>query len=120
MQIKCSKDIGAWFDELAIFNVKINHTKGRKKLQNEDNFKKLAAEIESQIGKYKYDLIIESEEYQDLYNANLETFKLVECAQKDNGLAKRVDLSNYDRFKTKQELQRKYFESELKEVKIGY
>ncbi len=120
MQIKCSLDIGSWFDILAIYNVKINKCTGRKKVQNQENFKKLAAEIENQIGKLKFNNIIESDEYSELYDANLKTFKMVELAQKDDGLAKQVDVSNYSRFLKKKALQKRFFDSEVKETKVGY
>ncbi len=120
MQFKCSLDACAWFDILSIYNVKIKECSGIKKEKSIDNFTKLGREIIDQIGKLKYDEILNSDEYHDLYQANLETFNKVELAQKDNGLAKEVDSCNYQRFIRKTELQNKFFDNEINEVKVGY
>jgi len=120
MQIKCSKDIGGWFDELAIINVKINLCHGPKKDLNILNFKQLSNEIKEQIGELLYNKIFGSEDYQELYEANLLVFKKVEEAQKTVGLAKEIDSLNYERYLKKSALQKKYFGGEIKEIKIGY
>lgn len=121
MQIKCSKDIGAWWDELSIFNVKINTCIGTNKEKNILNFEKLAREIKEQIGIKLFDDIIGSDEYQKLYQANLDVFKKIEIAQKgEDKFGKETDDLNYARYLRKTELQRKYFGTEANEVKVGY
>ena len=119
-QGKISLDWGGVFDILSIYNVKINICSGLKKEQNYQNFSRLESEIRGQIGIKLFNEIVSSKEYQDLYDANLHTFKKVEEAQKDNGLAKEIDVANYQRFLKKAELQKKYFNSDLKEIKVGY
>lgn len=119
-QGKISLDWGAIFDILSIYNVKINICDGLKKEQNFQNFKQLENEIREQIGVKLFNEIVGGKEYQDLYDANLHTFKKVEEAQKTIGLAKEIDSANYQRFLKKISLQKKYFNNEIKEVKIGY
>jgi hypothetical protein len=111
---------GKIFDELAIFNVKINECNGLDKEKNIKNFKNLSDQIKKQIGEKLYSEILESDEYIKLYDANLATFKKIQEVQKTTGLAKEVDLLNYARFLSKAELQKIYFNTDIKEVKIGY
>ncbi len=131
MQIKCSKDIGGWFDELAIFEVKIVLCKGPKQQQNRENFNKLAAEIKDCVGKDKFDEIINSNEYFNLYDFNIQIFNLVDKLNnynkngnlenweiKDTGLE--INDLNYNRYLAKINLQKKFFNTEIKETKIGY
>ena len=116
-----SKDAGAWFDEMSVMNIKVNISKDHASRENsKNNFTRLAKEIQAQIGESKLQEILASDEYQNLYESNLFVFNLVEKVKSDNGLARDVDLGNYDRFLKKAELQKKFFETDLTEVKIGY
>lgn len=76
--------------------------------------------ISTQIGNKLFDIIINSLEYKNLYDANMNTFIAVEKAKTNEFTAKEVDIINYKRMIAKQELQKKYFTNPLKEVKIGY
>lgn len=118
MEIKCSKSIGNWFDDLSVFNVKINLCNGDNKNKNISNFQNLAAEIKEYIGVKLFDEIMHSDEYRELYAANLHTFNKVNEAQKSTGLAKEVDESNKNRFFKKNLLQQKFFGSQVKEIKV--
>ena len=119
--LKCSQDAGAWVDSLSIFNIKINVAKdSATRERNKANFTRLAKEIQEQIGENKLQEILSSDEYQNLYEANFYIFNLVEKVKNDTGLAKDVDSANHDRFLKKAELQKKFFETDLTEVKIGY
>lgn len=113
-------DWGAWFDILSIYNVKINSCSGQNKQKNIQNFNNLANFIIEDIGTSKFNQIIESDEYKNLYEANKTVFELVELAKEDKILASVVDKNNYFRFVKKTELQKKYFNNEVKEVKINY
>ena len=113
-------DPGEVFDKLAIINVKINLTDGLLKERNIKNFEDLSSQIEKEIGAVRFHKIFGSQEYKDLYRANLNTFRKVELAQKDNGLAKEVDNSNYSRYLSKLVLQKIFFNIDAKEIKIGY
>jgi hypothetical protein len=120
MQGKISLDWGGIFDILSIYNVKINLCTGFKKEQNYQNFSLLELEIKEQIGVLKFKEIMASKEYQELYDANLQTFKKVEEAQQSDGLAKEVDTANFLRFTKKIDLQKKFFGGEVRETKVGY
>jgi hypothetical protein len=113
-------DWGAIFDILSIYNVKINKCEGLKKEANIRNFNELAIEIKNQIGNLLFNEIIDSVEYIDLYNANLDTFVKIAEVQNTIGLAKDVDSLNYARFLKKNMLQQKFFNTEVTEIKVGY
>jgi len=111
---------GEVFDKLAIISVKIGCGDKESAKISIDNFTELASQVMKNIGELRFNEIMDSEEFKELYLANLDTFNKVELAQKDNGLAKEVDLCNYNRYLKKKELQKKFFNKEIKEIKIGY
>lgn len=113
--LKISVDYGYAFDILAIMEVK-------NKIIREKNqaYRKLYIEIEEQIGKTKMDIVMNSNEYLNLVNTNQKVFDLVDKAQKDNGLAKEVDTANYQRYIVKTNLQKKFFNNNITEIKLGY
>lgn len=113
--LKISVDYGYAFDMLAILEVK-NSFLNKKN----DNYIKLYNEIETQIGSEKMNTILKSKEYQNLIITNKKVFDLVDKAQKDNGLAKQVDSANYERYTSKVNLQKVFFNAEITEIKIGY
>jgi len=113
--LKISVDYGYAFDMLAILEVK-NSFLNKKN----DNYIKLYNEIETQIGSGKMNTILKSKEYQNLIITNKKVFDLVDKAQKDNGLAKQVDSANYERYTSKVNLQKVFFNAEITEIKIGY
>lgn len=114
--IKISVDEGAAFDMLSIMEVK-------NKVRNtsiDANCVKLWFEIAEQISEKKMIEIKKSEEYKELLKDNEQVFKLVELAQKDNGLAKMIDVGNHKRYISKSKLQEKFFKTKITELKIGY
>lgn len=118
--LKISLDEGFAFDILSIAQVKIIKSSVQDKEKLISNYQNLSKEIISQIGFDLYGEIVASKEYQDLRDANEKTFNLVDQVKNDNGLAKLVDDSNYNRYQKKVALQNKFFNNEVKEVKIGY
>ena len=74
----------------------------------------------NQIGLDKFNLIVDSEEYSNLYDANEKTFLAVDKAKTDDVPASYVDKCNYERMKHKQFLQSKFFSKKITEVKLGY
>ena len=84
------------------------------------SFWNLRDEISKEIGQENFQKIILSQEYDNLLQANLLTFNLVDEVKNDNGLAKQVDEANYQRYLCKTDLQKKFFNNEVSEVKIGY
>lgn len=106
------------FDILSIYQVKI--AKSPNNELNQANFENLLNEISAEIGKEKTSTILNSTEYNDLFIANLETFDLVDAVKTNPCLGMEVDASNYRRFLAKSALQKKWFESDYGETKIGY
>lgn len=76
--------------------------------------------LESQLSDI-FDDILESEEYNDLYEANLKTFDAVGKARSGGDVtAKEVDDCNMLRYNCKVALQAKFFStSEMREVKLS-
>lgn len=77
-------------------------------------------DIKKQLGGEKFSEIFTSPEYQALFLANKETFRLVDLAKTDSCAASEVDRMNYTRFLCKKALQEKFFNTPLSESKIGY
>jgi hypothetical protein len=76
--------------------------------------------LEKQFDSNKWLSMIHSQEYSDMITANLFTFEAVEKAKDNKVSAKYVDECNYQRYIAKQNFQRKFFNSDLSEKKIGY
>ena len=119
-KIKLSLDIGYCFDVLAINEVKYLKAKS---LESQDkllgNISDVAGEIIEQVGLDLFNKVIESEEYQRLFDSNLKTFELVGMAEETEGIGQLVAIANIERFKDKTRLQRKFFNTEPTEVKIS-
>jgi hypothetical protein len=115
--IKISLDEAYVYDILSIYAVKIENTNGEKKQKSLDSFNKLSEEIQNQIGIVKHHSIINSTAYFDLKHANKEVFDLVDRAG-ETSLSKQTAEANYKRYLKKVELQTKFFNNEVTEVKI--
>ena len=115
--IKVSLDEAYVFDLLSIYAVKIDNSEGDKKRQSEKNYNLLSNEIIESIGIDKFTDIILSDEYKNLVHANQIVFDLVDRA-KENKLAKATADANYERYLKKVELQQKFFETKITEIKI--
>ena len=106
------------FDMLSILAVKYDKT------ENEGNLKKFnlfESEIEQKVGKGLFYDVVVSMEYSNLYHANLKLFELIDQIKTDDSIkAKKIDDLNYARWEAKRDLQKKFFNQEIKEVKIGY
>lgn len=118
--IKISLDEGYCFDILAIINNKILNSHGENKDKLIKSYELLASEIKDQIGQNIYEKIVCSDEYIELFNINKRVFELVDLAKNDKILASEVDKANYSRFVFKTRLQKKFFNNDIKEVKINY
>jgi len=116
--IKISLDESYVFDLLSIYEVKIESAtdlEKKNKLQWSYNF--LELEIIESIGKFLFNSIISSKEYSDLKSANKIVFDLVDRAH-ESELSKLTSDANYTRYLYKIELQQKFFENLVTEVKI--
>jgi len=116
--ISISLDEGYIFDILSIYEIKLGKNPNDQRLV--DNFRLICREITQQIGEEKFLEVVESQEYKNLLQANLITFEFVDKAKESEGLAKEVDASNYKRYQCKVTLQKRFFNSQIAEIKIGY
>lgn len=102
------------FDYLSILQVKNDLFPSEYKMAAH---KKCLAFLKEQLD--NFDLIINSEEYQNLYQINKVTFDLVDQVRNNEPItAKSVDDANMERYYCKLALQKKYFSNELVEQKI--
>lgn len=100
------------FDYLSILNVKKNINP-----ESQLNWENCFSHMEKQLGAEKMSQIIHSKEYQNMIEANQITFDAVEKARYGSITAKEVDDANMLRYKKKCELQKKFFNSNMKEIK---
>lgn len=103
------------FDYLSILEIKKN-----KNINNYDSWIKCYNYLRNQFDDDKWFLMISSDEYKNILNANDLTFDAVDKAKNDQVTAKYVDYCNYKRYIAKQNFQTKFFISNLSESKIGY
>jgi hypothetical protein len=102
---------------LSVFDVKIKKLTGEKLLITLEKYSEMSQEVIDQIGADKYNDITLSDEYKKMIDANMKVFDLIDESKNDTGLAKITDDANYDRHLAKMELQKKFFNNELTEVK---
>ena len=115
--IKISLDEAFVFDMLSIHDIKRQKLKDDKSILTNKKFNDLCLEISSQIGHDKFSDILNSIEYKKMCEANSKVFELVDLCKTDNGLAKMTDDANYERFLRKIDLQNKFFDQKISEVK---
>jgi len=115
--LRISVDEAYVFDMLSVFDVKLRNLHGEKLLKTIEKYSDMKEEVVEQIGKDKYDQIVSSLEYQKMVYANQRVFDLIDESKNDTGLAKLTDDANYDRHVAKMALQKRFFETELTEVK---
>lgn len=100
-------DEGFAFDYLAILQVKMFKLGG-----TDVHIERCKASFQSQIGLIKFREVYHSPEYQELYNANMETFDAVEKARYGEISAKEVDDCNMRRYNAKVSLRKKFFSAQ--------
>ena len=100
------------FDYLSILHVKKNINQ-----EVESSWKECFNYIKNQIGENMMEQIVNSIEYHGMIEANQITFDAVEKARYGEITAKEVDQANMLRYQKKCELQKKFFNSNMKEVK---
>ena len=77
-------------------------------------------DLTENLGDEITETILASDEYKEVYEANKLTFDAVDKAKDDSVPASYVDKCNYKRMLAKKELQSKFFNTNLSEIKIGY
>ena len=100
------------FDYLSILHVKKNINE-----KAESSWKECFDCIKNQIGESMMQEIVNSKEYYGMIKANQITFDAVEKARYGEITAKEVDKANMLRYERKCELQKKFFNSNMKEIK---
>lgn len=102
------------FDYLCILEIKKNINEEKNVRSWKECFDYLKLQL-----KEKFDLVISSEEYNELYHANLLTFDRVEKVRTGKQIsAKEIDDANMLRYEKKVNLQKKFFpNNELREIK---
>ena len=103
------------FDYLSILEVK----KQKSSISN-DAWANCYIYLQNQFDNENWLYIINSKEYESMIKANELTFDAVDKAKNNEVTAEYVDLCNYQRYVAKQNFQKKFFNSELKEQKLGY
>jgi hypothetical protein len=115
--INLSTSEGNAFDILSILQVKAKRFPIEKNVLNYFN---CLDEIKSQVGGQLFFVVLNSQEYRELYLTNFDCFDAVDKAKSDLVLASVVDKLNHQRFLYKTKIQEKFFEGQLTEQKIGY
>ena len=103
------------FDYLSILEVK----KQKSSISN-DAWANCYIHLQNQFDNEKWLYIINSKEYENMIKANELTFDAVDKAKNNEVTAQYVDNCNYQRHAAKQNFQKKFFISDLSELKIGY
>jgi len=115
--LKISVDEAYVFDMLSVFDVKLRNLDGEKLLKTIEKYSDMKEEVVEQIGEDKYNQIVSSLEYQQMVFANQRVFDLIDESKNDTGLAKITDDANYERHVAKMALQKRFFDTDLTEVK---
>lgn len=103
------------FDYLSIL-----HIKSKKKIEYYDAWIDCYKYLKNQFNEEKWLSLINSKEYCNIIKANELTFEAVDKAKTNEVTAQHVDYCNYQRHTAKQNFQKKFFNSNLSELKIGY
>lgn len=103
------------FDYLSILEVK-----KKKNSLITNAWSKCYVNLQIQFDSDKWFLIINSKEYADMVAANELTFNAVDKAKNNEVTAQYVDYCNYQRHIAKESFQKKFFNTNLSELKIGY
>lgn len=102
------------FDYLSILEIK------KEKYSNNTQWLDCWLYLQNQFESEKWLSMIHSEEYKNMIKANLLTFDAVDKAKNNEVTAQHVDYCNYQRHAAKQNFQKKFFNNNLSELKIGY
>jgi hypothetical protein len=113
--IKITVDEAYAFDYYSILHLKYNN--GYLSLETLQIAKN---DLIENLGNEIAETILASDEYKEVYEANKLTFDAVDKAKDDSVPASYVDKCNYKRMLAKKELQSKFFNTNLSEIKIGY
>ena len=103
------------FDYLSILEIK----KQKSSISN-NAWIKCYVYLQNQFDNEKWSHMMHSKEYESMIKANELTFDAVNKAKNNEVTAQHVDYCNYQRHSAKQNFQKKFFTSDLSELKIGY
>lgn len=88
-----------------------------QQVKKSDTEMQIAFHLKGQVGSILFNKIMQSKEYSDLYDANLNLFNCVEQARYGIISAKELDDANMQRHYAKKALQKAFFTEELTELK---
>ena len=118
---KITIEISECYDRLSINFVKLEKCQDIKKKETiREQIELLEQEINVSIGRDLALKIFKSDEYKELYNVNLTLFNLVDEIKINPLVGKTIDDNVYLRHLAKNKIQKKFFNEEFKEVKLGY
>lgn len=122
MIIKIEIQAAEAFDRLTILECKLNSTDDLQiKANIKQQIENLQRQINIAIGYDKAKEIYNSIQYFNLYTSNLIIFDLLDQVnQKKEMDAAVVNDENYRRYICKNELNNKFFNGKLEEIKVGY
>lgn len=108
------------FDRLSILEVKSLNLPPLKQQKIKEQIEELQHTISEHIGLKLSQEIYHSPEYKMLFEINKKLFLYVDKAKNNDVTVKQVGDEVYNRHLAKASLQKKYFNDEIKEVKVGY
>lgn len=107
------------FDMLSILQVKLNESiDDQKRNSIQENYEILSNDLINQMGKDKFLAVIESSLYSELVAKNKQIFDLVDITKLMSGPPHDLWRENYNRYLTKQALQKEFFNNEILETKL--
>lgn len=105
------------FDLISISEIKlIKSNKKNKILKN--NIQRLKTEVIKQIGIKKFTKVYNSSYYKKLLDINTDIFNLVELDLKNHKKQLKITIKNIERYNLKKQIQNKFFQKGMTEVKI--
>lgn len=113
--IELTVDEAYAFDFLSILKVKSN-----RRREAMPAYEDCRINLMRQLGERKFIEVECSTDYLNLIQANSTLFDAIDLVKLNKATANDLDELNYKRFLLKKALQKKFFENEVQEIKIGY
>lgn len=116
--LKITVDEAEVFDRLAILTCKMARVRNGAELDAlSSQYKLLLSEVVSQVGDAALNFM-QTDDYRSLINLHSDIFSVVELASRNQCSASAVHEMNMLRHRMKREIQKKYFNSQLQEIKL--
>jgi hypothetical protein len=120
IMINIPVDEAVAFDMLSILEVKRNKCDHSKLPRISFEFSLFRDSLITQLGEGRYQKIVNSKEYDNLFGENHKLFEVIDMLRTGaySITAKYIDDANLRRYQCKQALQKKFFGTEMNEVKF--